>query len=51
LRLDGLQRAFIPSDAPGWLDRFVIIIALVVGMALVVRGVIGLVKPERLQVP
>lgn len=49
LRLDALQRAFIPSNAPSGVDRFVIIVALIVGIALVVKGVIGLVKPERLQ--
>lgn len=47
-RKDALQRALIPSDAPPWLDRFVITAALVIAAALLVQGVIGLLRPQRL---
>lgn len=48
-RFDALRRALIPSDAPGWLDRTVIAVALVVGAAAVLRGVLGLLRPARLR--
>jgi hypothetical protein len=32
LRRDGLTAAIIPTNAPGWLDRFSVVLALVVGV-------------------
>lgn len=49
-RFDAIQRSFIPSDAPANLDRIVIVVAILIGCAAVIRGVIGLVRPERLVV-
>lgn len=46
-----LQRPLIPSDAPAWLDRFVITIALILGVIVATHGVIGLLRPQRLRTP
>ena len=48
VRFDALRRALIPSDAPASLDRIGISLVLVVGVALVARGLYGLVRPQRL---
>lgn len=48
-RFDALRRALIPSDAPGWLDRMTITLALVIGAAVALRGAFGLVRPSRLE--
>lgn len=48
-RFDALRRALIPSDAPAWLDRVTIAIALVIGVAVALRGVYGLIRPARLE--
>ena len=48
IRFDALRRALIPSDAPAALDRLVISLVLVVGVALTVQGVYGLLRPQRL---
>ena len=49
-RFDGLRRALIPSDAPGWVDRFVIAATLVMGAVIAAQGVAGLLRPKRLKV-
>jgi len=46
-----LQRSLIPSDAPAWLDRFVITVALIVGVVVTTHGIIGLLRPQRLRTP
>jgi len=48
LRFDALRRALIPTDAPFQLDRFVIATTLVVGAALALQGMYGLLTPKRL---
>jgi hypothetical protein len=48
IRFDALRRALIPSDAPAALDRLTISLVLVVGVALAVQGVYGLLRPQRL---
>lgn len=47
-RIDALQRALIPSDAPAWLDRFGIVVAALLGLAIAVKSLVGLLRPERL---
>jgi len=47
-RWSALGRALIPSDAPAFLDRFAIATVGTVGVALLLAGLIGLAKPERL---
>lgn len=49
-RSDALQKALIPSDAPAGLDRAVILIALVAGAAVALKGIAGLLRPRRLEV-
>jgi hypothetical protein len=51
VRFDALRRALIPSNAPAALDRLVISLVLVVGAALVVQGMYGLLRPQRLMSP
>lgn len=51
IRFDAVRRALIPSDAPANLDRLVIMVAIVIGAAVALRGVVGLIRPERLTVP
>jgi hypothetical protein len=34
MRRDGLSKALIPSDAPGWLDRFTVALAIVGGLGV-----------------
>ncbi len=48
VRFDALRRALIPTEAPASLDRLIIGLALVIGAALAVQGLYGLVRPERL---
>lgn len=48
IRRTALSKALIPSDAPAGLDRFMIILALGVGLVAVGHGILGLVRPERL---
>lgn len=47
-RFDAIRRALIPSTAPANFDRIVIMAVIIVGATLVVRGLIGLARPERL---
>jgi hypothetical protein len=42
IRSDGLSAAIIPTDAPGWLDRYVTALALVGGLGLGVLAVVEL---------
>ena len=48
-RFDALHRALIPTDAPAALDRSVISLVLVVGVALTAQGLRGLLRPQRLR--
>jgi len=48
-RLDALRRSLIPSSAPAGLDRLIIMSALLIGAGLVLRGLYGLLNPQRLQ--
>lgn len=48
IRFDALRRALIPTDTPATLDRTGISLVLVLGAVLAVRGLYGLVRPERL---
>lgn len=47
-RFSALTRSLIPSDAPATIDRLVIGAAIVTGVVLVLRGMWGLVRPQRL---
>ena len=48
VRIDALWRALIPSNAPGWLDRFVIVGVTVIGLAVAIKSLLGLLRPHRL---
>lgn len=48
LRVDALQRALIPSDAPSWLDRFGITSVALLGLAIAAQSLLGLFQPQRL---
>ncbi len=47
-RLDAVTSALIPSNAPADLDRVIIVTAFVVGVALAIRGLYGLLRPQRI---
>lgn len=48
LRFEAVRRALIPSNAPAWMDRATIAIAICFGVIAVAQGLYGLVNPKRL---
>ncbi len=47
MRRDGLSAAIIPSDAPGWLDRFTVALAIVGGLGIAGTLLWELFAPRR----
>ena len=47
VKRDGLSAALIPTDAPGWLDRFATTFALVGGVAIAGLSLWVLFGPDR----
>ena len=46
MRRDGLTAAIIPTDAPGWLDRFAVAFAIVGGLGVTVTMLWELFRPR-----
>lgn len=44
MRRDGLAKAILPTDAPGWLDRAATVAALGAGLLLTAAGLVALVR-------
>jgi hypothetical protein len=51
MRRDGLSAAIIPSDAPGWLDRFTVALAIVGGLGIAATMLWELFAPRPAAAP